>query len=69
MGVKDKSGGSDPRPQRESNHDKDREILEVRVGQISMNLLLLLMFFFVANIAIVAQFLFSFEIEVAFLKH
>lgn len=66
MGVKDKSGGSDPRPQRESNHDKDREILEVRVGQISMNLLSLLMFFFVANIAIVAQFLFSFEIELRF---
>ncbi|MDE2800834.1 MAG: DUF3267 domain-containing protein [Gemmatimonadota bacterium] len=64
--MKDKSGGSDPRPQRESNHDKDREILEVRVNTISMNLLSLLMFFFVANIAIVAQFPFSFEIEVRF---
>ena len=63
MGVKDKSGGSDPRPQGESNHDEDQEILEIRVGQISMNLLSLLMLFFAVNIAIVAQFLFSFEIE------
>ena len=66
MGMKDKSGGSDPGPERESNHDKDQEILEIRVGQISMNLLSLLMLFCAANIAIVAQFLFSFEIELRF---
>lgn len=66
MGVKDKSGGSDPRPQGESNHDKDQEILEIRVGQISMNILSLLMLFFAVNIAIVAQFLLSFEIELRF---
>ena len=66
MGVKDKNGGSDPAPERESNHDKDREILEIRVGQISMNLLSLLMFFCTANIAFVAQFPFSFEIELRF---
>ncbi len=66
MGVKDKIGGSVPGPQRESNHDKDREILEVRVNTISMNLLSFLMLFFAANIAIVAQFLFSFEIELRF---
>ncbi len=63
MGVKDKSGGSDPGPQRESNHNKDQEILEIRVGQISMGRLSLLMLFFAFNIAIAAQFLFSFEIE------
>ena len=66
MGVKDKNGGSDLGPQRESNHDKDQEILEIRVGHISMNLLSLLMLFFAFNIAIVAQFLFSFEIESRF---
>ena len=48
------------------NHDKDQEILEVRVDQISMGLLSLLMLFFAFNIAIVAQFLFSFEIELRF---
>lgn len=48
------------------NHDKDQEILEVRVDQISMGWLSLLMLFFAANIAIVAQFLFSFEIELRF---
>ena len=42
MGVKGKSGGSDPGPQRESNHDKDQEILEVRVNTISMGRLSLL---------------------------
>ena len=64
--MKDKSEGSGLGPQRESNHDKDQEILEVRVNTISMNLLALLMFFFAFNIAIVAQFLFSFEIELRF---
>lgn len=63
MGVKDKNGGSVPGPQRESKHNKDQEILKIRVGQISMNLLSLLMLFFAFNIAIAAQFLFSFEIE------
>ena len=66
MGVKDKSGSSVPGPQGKSNHDKDQEILEIRVNTISMNLLSLLMLFFAANIAIVAQFLFSFEIELRF---
>ena len=66
MGVKDKSGGSDPGPQGESNHNKDQEILEIRVGQISMNLLSFLMLFFAVHIAIAAQFLFSFEIELRF---
>ena len=66
MGVKDKSGGSGLGPQGESNHDKDQEILEIRVNQISMNLLSLLMLFLAANIAIVAQFPFSFEIELRF---
>ena len=66
MGMKDKSGGSDPRPQGESNHDKNQKILEVRVDQISMGWLSLLMLFCAANIAIVAQFLFSFEIELRF---
>jgi len=42
MGVKDKSGSSVLGPQGESNHDKDQEILEVRVGQISMGRLSLL---------------------------
>ena len=63
MGVKDKNGGSDLGPERESNHDKDQEIHEIRVNQISMNLLSLLMLFFAFCIAIAAQFLFSFEIE------
>ena len=44
--MKDKNGGSDLGPQRGSNHDKDQEILEVRVNTISMNLLSLLMLFF-----------------------
>ena len=40
--MKDKSGGSGLGPQGESNHDKDQEIIEVRVGQISMGRLSLL---------------------------
>lgn len=63
MGVKDKNGGSDLGSERESNHDKDQGIHEIRVDQISMGRLSLLMLFFAFCIAIVAQFLFSFEIE------
>ena len=67
MGVKDKSGGSDPGPQRESNHNKDQEILEIRVNKIYMYILsLILLWFFFSIVLLADTMLSSWEIEMRF---